>query len=228
MRCGREFPAPGNFRGNPRAFPIEKRHFFVRLQNNDCHSVTVHGISSVSLQDFSVDGDRRHLPGDEFPAFLQGLLCRQFQPSAAGHLHAHDRHALNVIVPDDLHKLLAVVDAVQLWTADQRNTFPDKVLMEIPESDAKLLIERYVENVKCRVMAENSKVSIRTLFRKLTCAENNFTKKLVANGYTDARLNSFLKKEKWILNFYDQVANKDENLNMQKDLAYQTKIFGLV
>lgn len=105
----------------------------------------------------------------------------------------------------------------------------DKVLMEIPESDAKLLIERYVENVKCRVMAESSKVSIRTLFRKLTCAENNFTKKLVANGYTDARLNELLKKEKWILNFYDQVANKgEENLNMQKDLAFQNKIFGLV
>lgn len=104
----------------------------------------------------------------------------------------------------------------------------DNVLMEIPESDAKLLIERYFENVKCRVMAEKLNVSMRTLFRKLTSAENNFTKKLVANGYTDARLNSFLKKEKWILNFYDQVANKDENLNMRTDLAYQTKILELV
>lgn len=105
----------------------------------------------------------------------------------------------------------------------------DEVLMEIPESDAKLLIERYFENVKCRVMAENFGVSMRTLFRKLTNAENNFTKKLIAKGYGENRLNELLKNEKWILNYYDQVAHKGgENLEIPVQFECQNKILKLV
>ena len=60
-----------------------------------------------------------HLPRDELPALPECLFRRQLQPAAAGHLHADDGNALDVIFPDDLRQLFGIVHAVQLGTADE-------------------------------------------------------------------------------------------------------------
>ena len=53
-----------------------------------------------------------------------------FQPAAAGDLHPHDGHALDVVAADDLRQLLGVIHAVQLRAAHQRDMPLDEPLME--------------------------------------------------------------------------------------------------
>ena len=63
-----------------------------------------------------------HLPRDELPALLECLFRRQLQPAAAGHLHADDGDALDVVAADDLRQLFGIVHAVQLGTAHHIRT----------------------------------------------------------------------------------------------------------
>ena len=72
-----------------------------------------------SVQDSSVGGDGHHLPRNKFSALLQCCLCGVFQPAAAGDLHPHDGHALDVVAADDLRQLLGVIHAVQLRAAKE-------------------------------------------------------------------------------------------------------------
>ena len=74
------------------------------------------------------DGD--HLPRNEFPALLERLFRRQFQPAAAGHLHPHDGDAFDVVLPDDLRQLFGIVHAVQLGTAHKGDVPLDEPLVE--------------------------------------------------------------------------------------------------
>ena len=69
-------------------------------------------------QNAPVCGDNCYTPGNEFAALLQCALDGVFNAAAAGDLHPHDGHALDVIVLNDLRQLFAVVHAVQLGSAD--------------------------------------------------------------------------------------------------------------
>mgnify|MGYP006874944806 CR=1 FL=1 len=70
-----------------------------------------------SVQNPPVGGDRYDLPRNELAGRLQGALGGIFQPAAAGHLHAHNGDALDVVLPDDLGQLFGIVHAVQLGAA---------------------------------------------------------------------------------------------------------------
>ena len=83
-----------------------------------------------SVQDSSVGGDGHHLPRNKFSALLQCCLCGVFQPAAAGDLHPHDGHALDVVAADDLRQLFGIVHAVQLGTAHQGDVSLDEPLVE--------------------------------------------------------------------------------------------------
>ena len=50
-----------------------------------------------SIQNFSVNGDGYHLPRNELSAGLKRLFRCHLQAAAAGHLHAEDGHALDVV-----------------------------------------------------------------------------------------------------------------------------------
>ena len=49
------------------------------------------------IQNFSVNGDGDHLPRNELSAGLKRLFRRHLQAAAAGHLHAEDGHALDIV-----------------------------------------------------------------------------------------------------------------------------------
>ena len=51
-------------------------------------------------------------------------------PAAAGNLHAHHGQRTDFIFPDDLLQLFGIVHHIQLGTADERHTSPDKILVE--------------------------------------------------------------------------------------------------
>lgn len=78
-----------------------------------------------------VDRDGDHLPGKELAAGLEGVLDRLFQTAAAGDFHAHDAHALDVVVPDDGGELFRVVHVVQLGAADEGHVAAHELGMEV-------------------------------------------------------------------------------------------------
>ena len=57
------------------------------------------------------------------------LACRA--SAAAGHLHPHDGHALDVVVPDDGRQLVGVVHVVELGAADDGDLAPHELLVHV-------------------------------------------------------------------------------------------------
>ena len=84
------------------------------------------------MYDFSIRRNHRHLAGNPFAAGFQSFLCGKFQAAAAGHLHAGDGKALDIVFPDDGGKLFSVIAFVQFGTADQSNPVSHKAFMKIP------------------------------------------------------------------------------------------------
>ena len=76
-----------------------------------------------------VNRERHHLPGQEFAAVLERRLRRLLQPAAAGHLHAHDGHAHNVVCSDYVRKFDGIISIVQFRTANQRDFAAHEVLV---------------------------------------------------------------------------------------------------
>ena len=86
---------------------------------------------SLPLQNAAIGRDGDHLPRDELAAVLQGRDRRVLQTAAAGHFHAQDRDAPDVVVFEDLGQLLAVVHGIQLGTADEGDLAPHELLVEV-------------------------------------------------------------------------------------------------
>ncbi len=85
----------------------------------------------------------------------------------------------------------------------------EDVLSEMNPDEAKLLIERYFDGSKARVLAEKRNISIRTVFRKISDAEKTFTLKLHFKGYNDFKMKEFISDEEWIKNVYRRFCDSD-------------------
>ena len=88
-------------------------------------------LSICLIQNFTIDGDGDHLPRNELSAGLKRLFRRHLQAAAAGHLHAEDGHALDVVIANNLGQLFAVIHSIQLRAADESHLAAHKLLMEI-------------------------------------------------------------------------------------------------
>lgn len=82
----------------------------------------------------------------------------------------------------------------------------EDILSSMQEKDADILICRYIENIKFKDIALEKNIGLRTVFRRVERAEDMFSKKLEARGYSDLKLRNMLKNEKWIMNYYDDIA----------------------
>ena len=87
----------------------------------------------------------------------------------------------------------------------------EDALKKMNSEDAKILIERYLDGTKRRVLAEKQGVSIRTVFRQIEKAEISFNKNLLCMGYSPTRLEKMLCNETWIKSVYDRISKKDED-----------------
>ena len=76
-------------------------------------------VENLCVQESAVQGDGMDLPGEELAAVFQGSDGGVFETAAAGHLHPHDGHALDVVIAEDLGQLFAVVHGIQLGAADE-------------------------------------------------------------------------------------------------------------
>ena len=70
--------------------------------------------------------------GDRASAGSQRLLHRPLQTAAAGHFHPHQSHRADIVQPEDLGELFAVIHRVQLGTANDGHLALHVPGMEIP------------------------------------------------------------------------------------------------
>ena len=84
----------------------------------------------------------------------------------------------------------------------------EEVLENCRELNAQLLIERYIDNDRSEDIAIRHDMPIRTYFRKLIQAEDNFSSLMADRGYDEKRLHEYLKEEKWIKDVYNGFLTK--------------------
>lgn len=75
------------------------------------------GRDEILFQDPSIGTDCIYLPRNKLPACHQRVLHSRLDSSAARNLHANNCHALDIIIADDLCKLLGIVYGIQLRTS---------------------------------------------------------------------------------------------------------------
>lgn len=85
----------------------------------------------------------------------------------------------------------------------------DETLKSLKPKTARMLIERYFEGKKVKDMAEQEQTTIRTVFRRISLAEEKFGATLQKNGYNDFHLRKLLEHEQWIKNVYESMSSKN-------------------
>lgn len=88
-----------------------------------------------------------------------------------------------------------------------------KVLVEdtlkcLNAKEAKVLIEKYVDDAKAQDIAQIHDISIRTVFRIINNAEKSFSARLRLQGWSDLKLRVMIKDEMWIKNVFNQFSEK--------------------
>lgn len=90
----------------------------------------------------------------------------------------------------------------------------EETLADIDEKSAKILIEKYFDGIKSKEIAERNSISMRTVFRKITNAENGFCCRLRLKGYNGTKLENMLKYEGWINNVFLRLSEKDDEFEL--------------
>ena len=88
----------------------------------------------------------------------------------------------------------------------------DDILKTLSKKDAAVLIEKYIDCLKIKEIAQRENLSVRTVFRRIENAEISFAKTLRLKGYCESKLASLLKDEKWINNVFCRLAQKEEDI----------------
>lgn len=86
----------------------------------------------------------------------------------------------------------------------------EETLGEIDKKSARILIQKYFDGTKCKDIALINNVSLRTVFRKISNAENAFSCRLRMKGYNSFKLDNILKEEGWINNVFLRLSEKND------------------
>ncbi|MBP3345277.1 MAG: hypothetical protein J6K97_03640 [Clostridia bacterium] len=86
----------------------------------------------------------------------------------------------------------------------------DKSLMECDRGAAQILIERYMDGDTSQEIALRHNLNVRTYFRHLISAEENFSSIMAKYGFSDKKLASYLAGEKWIMEVYENYKKESE------------------
>lgn len=86
----------------------------------------------------------------------------------------------------------------------------EQTLCEVDEEDAILLIERFIESAKVKDIMQQHDLSLRSTFRKIERAIDNFGNCLRKKGYNDIYLAQMVKDEKWICNVHQRFLKQED------------------
>lgn len=90
----------------------------------------------------------------------------------------------------------------------------EDVLLSIDRDSARLLIKKYCDGRTSDEIAKILNVSRRTYFRKHNSSLNSFTKNLIFKGYDSESLFKKLSKEKWIIDAFNEIGTKKEDVEV--------------
>ena len=93
----------------------------------------------------------------------------------------------------------------------------DTVFANMKPQFARILILKYIDNMKSTDIAKTLGISIRSYFRWLNLAIEAFGKKLNSLGYTDVKLREMCNKEVWIKSVYNKYYIAELSVKIQKD-----------
>lgn len=86
----------------------------------------------------------------------------------------------------------------------------DEALSKLDKNNARILILKYVDRVKPEIAMEILGLSRRTYFRRIDGAVNDFALTLSNLGYAENILETMLKKEHWIKEFFNNYLKQCE------------------
>ena len=84
----------------------------------------------------------------------------------------------------------------------------DNALNRLDKSEAKVLILKYIDNVPTNLASDVMKISMRTFFRKIKIAIQNFWIALTKNDFSLKKFYEMFNNEKWVLEIYDSFCKK--------------------
>lgn len=90
----------------------------------------------------------------------------------------------------------------------------DKALQECNRGSAQILIQKYMDGESSQEIAQRHNLNIRTYFRHLINAEENFAALLAKEGFDDKKLCSYLAGERWIMEVYDNLKNGENECDV--------------
>lgn len=88
----------------------------------------------------------------------------------------------------------------------------EKCLKEIDKVQACILIGKYINEESCENLIARFDMPERTFFRKLSQAEESFSKALTRYGFNEAKMREYLKGENWIFDVYENFL-EDESMS---------------
>lgn len=91
----------------------------------------------------------------------------------------------------------------------------EKALEKCQPKHASILIEKYVDGGKAQEIAERYNLSLRTYFRRLNMAENEFSCNLSMMGYDDKKISQYLSTEKWIEEIYRRYSSQGQEIEIK-------------
>ena len=96
----------------------------------------------------------------------------------------------------------------------------DEALLEMNESNSKLLILRYIDNISIDKVAQALKISKRTFFRKLNLAINELEKILKNKVFNNKTIYINFSKEKFFDDIFNRINAFNERCKDENSLRY--------
>ena len=85
----------------------------------------------------------------------------------------------------------------------------DNVLSRLDSEFARILVLKYIDKIKSETASQVLNISMRSYFRKINLAIDEFALQLKKFGYNSKKLYEIFKNENWIMEMYNSYKNKE-------------------
>ena len=86
----------------------------------------------------------------------------------------------------------------------------EEALSGMDKSKSQMLVLKYFDGEQASDMAAAYNLPLRTYFRHLSKAEEDFMTQLRAKGYSESRLLEMIKGESWLISMYERLDKSGE------------------
>lgn len=105
----------------------------------------------------------------------------------------------------------------------------DSNIAKLDSLSARILIMRFLDNIKPDICLEILKLARRTYFRKLDRALEEFSLKLKLGGYTAEKIEQLVQKEHWIKEIYNNLQKQEtqKTIKESEESGEENEIFSI-